>query len=300
MEKKSLILGCSAALGSEALYGLSYIFTKTATNDATPLALLGWRFLVAFLVMSALILTKVIHVNFSGKKLMPVLLISLFDPVLYFIGETFGISHTSASESGVFLACIPVAALIASTVMLHKRPSRQQVIGILITLIGVLITVLASNATTSLSIIGYLFLLLAVCSYALYTVFVEKAVDFTGIEATYMMLIAGALVFVTLALTEAKLNHSLTSLITLPMTDTAFLTAVLYQAIGSSVLALFLSNYAIAKVGVNRAASFIGISTVVSIIAGVLFLGEHFGGYQIIGAVIIITGVYLANMIIKI
>lgn len=300
MEKKSLILGCSAALGSEALYGLSYIFTKTATNDATPLALLGWRFLVAFLVMSALILTKVIHVNFSGKKLMPVLLISLFDPVLYFIGETFGISHTSASESGVFLACIPVAALIASTVMLHKRPSRQQVIGILITLIGVLITVLASNATTSLSIIGYLFLLLAVCSYALYTVFVEKAVDFTGIEATYMMLIAGALVFVTLALTEAKPNHSLTSLITLPMTDTAFLTAVLYQAIGSSVLALFLSNYAIAKVGVNRAASFIGISTVVSIIAGVLFLGEHFGGYQIIGAVIIITGVYLANMIIKI
>lgn len=300
MEKKSLILGCSAALGSEALYGLSYIFTKTATNDATPLALLGWRFLVAFLVMSALILTKVIHVNFSGKKLMPVLLISLFDPVLYFIGETFGISHTSASESGVFLACIPVAALIASTVMLHKRPSRQQVIGILITLIGVLITVLASNATTSLSIIGYLFLLLAVCSYALYTVFVEKAVDFTGIEATYMMLIAGALVFVTLALTEAKLNHNLTSLITLPMTDTAFLTAVLYQAIGSSVLALFLSNYAIAKVGVNRAASFIGISTVVSIIAGVLFLGEHFGGYQIIGAVIIITGVYLANMIIKI
>ncbi|WP_439709006.1 hypothetical protein [Lentilactobacillus parafarraginis] len=59
-------------------------------------------------------------------------------------------------------------------------------------LIGVLITVLASNATTSLSIIGYLFLLLGVCSYALYTVFVEKAVDFTGIEATYMMLIAGA------------------------------------------------------------------------------------------------------------
>ncbi|KRM43836.1 DMT family transporter [Lentilactobacillus parafarraginis] len=159
---------------------------------------------------------------------------------------------------------------------------------------------MASNATTSLSIIGYLFLLLGVCSYALYTVFVEKAVDFTGIEATYMMLIAGALVFVTLALTEEKLNHNLTSLITLPMTDTAFLTAVLYQAIGSSVLALFVSNYAIAKVGVNRAASFIGISTVVSIIAGVLFLGEHFGGYQIIGAVIIITGVYLANMIIKI
>lgn len=102
-----LVFGSLAALGCEALYGLSYIFTKQATDSASPLSLLGWRFLVAFLVMTVLILVGVIHIDLKGKKIRPLLLVAIFDPVLYFIGETFGISHTTASESGVFLACIP-------------------------------------------------------------------------------------------------------------------------------------------------------------------------------------------------
>ena len=60
-------------------------------------------------------------------------------------------------------------------------------------------------------------------------------------------------------------------------------------------MAFFLYNVAIAKIGVNRTSSFVGVSTVVSIIAGVLLLGENFSAYQIIGVIIIITGVYIAN-----
>ncbi|KIR03691.1 hypothetical protein P261_02506 [Lachnospiraceae bacterium TWA4] len=41
--------------------------------------------------------------------------------------------------------------------------------------------------------------------------------------------------------------------------------------------------------------SFIGVATVVSIVAGALLLKEPFSVYQIIGAVIIIIGVYTAN-----
>lgn len=292
---RTIVLGSLAALGCETLYGLSYIFTKQATNSASPIALLGWRFLIAFIVMTGLIVAGVIHVNLAGKKLRPLLLVAIFDPVLYFIGETFGISNTTASESGVFLACIPVAALLASALILHNYPSRQQVIGILITLIGVIITVMAAGASASLSIIGYLFLFLAVITYALYSVYVEKAEAYTGIEITYIMLAAGAIVFVVMALGEALIHGNLQSLLSLPMTNKRFTIAVLYQGIGSSVLALFLSNYAIAKIGVNKTASFIGVSTVVSIVAGVLLLGEAFSGPQLIGAIVIICGVYTAN-----
>lgn len=289
------MLGSLAALGCETLYGLSYLFTKQATNVASPTALLGWRFLLALVVMSALIVTGVIHVNFTGKKLRPLLLVAIFDPILYFIGETFGISHTTASESGVFLACIPVAALIASALILRKYPTRQQVLGIAITLIGVIVTVLAAGASASLSVIGYAFLTLAVITYALYSVYVEKASAYTGIEITYIMLAAGAIVFVSMALIEAIMHGNLQTLITLPIHHSSFTVAVLYQSIGSSVLALFLSNYAIAQIGVNKTASFIGVSTVVSIIAGVLILGEAFSVAQLIGAGVIIIGVYTAN-----
>ncbi|WP_056949871.1 DMT family transporter [Lacticaseibacillus nasuensis] len=290
-----LVLGSFAALGCEVLYGLSYIFTKQATAVASPLALLGWRFLLAFVVMSGLIVVGVIHVSFKGKRLRPLLLVALFDPVLYFIGETFGISHTTASESGVFLACIPVAALLASAWLLHKYPTRLQVIGILITLIGVIVTVLAAGASASLSLIGYLFLLLAVVTYALYSVYVDKASAYTGIEITYIMLTAGAVVFVTMALIEALEHGNPQALFSLPVKHPSFAVAVAYQGIGSSVLALFLSNFAIAQIGVNKTASFIGISTVVSIIAGVLLLGEAFSSAQLIGAAVIICGVYTAN-----
>ncbi|WP_125710394.1 DMT family transporter [Lacticaseibacillus porcinae] len=294
-QTSGIVLGSLAALGCEVLYGLSYIFTKQATNVASPIALLGWRFFVAFVVMSVLILLHVIKVDFKGKKWRPLLLVAIFDPVLYFIGETFGISNTTASESGVFLACIPVAALIASALILHKYPTRQQVLGIAVTLIGVIVTVLAAGASASLSLIGYLFLVLAVVTYALYSVYVEKATAYTGIEMTYIMLAAGALVFVLMALGEALHQGTLPALVSLPAHNVNFTVAVLYQGVGSSVLALFLSNFAIANIGVNKTASFIGVSTVVSIIAGVLWLGEAFSGLQLLGALIIIIGVYTAN-----
>lgn len=299
INKSALTLGSLAAIGCEGLYGLSYIFTKQGTDQASVLALLGWRFLIAFIVMSALVLVGILHVDLRGKPLKPLLLVSLFNPVLYFVGETAGISHTSASESGVFLACIPVVSLLASTWILKKRPSRQQVVGILITLVGVVLTVIAAGTQTSLSIMGYAFLLLAVGTYALYSVFVEKAAAYTGIEMTYLMLAAGAFVFSVLALIEAARQAEVGTLLRLPLMNGKFLEAVLYQSIGSSVIALFLSNFAIAEMGVNRTSSFIGISTVVSIVAGVLVLGEPFNGYQFLGAVVIILGVYIANKTIK-
>lgn len=295
MKQTSLMIGSLCAIGCETLYGLSYIFTKQATDHASVLALLGWRFLLAFIIMSLLAAVGLLRIHLKGKSLKPLLWVALFSPVIYFIGETFGISLTTASESGVFLACIPVASLIASAALLRKKPTRLQVIGILITLAGVLATVFAVGASSSFSMAGYAFLLIAVVSYALYCVYVEKASDYSGAEITYGMLAAGAAVFVTLAAAEALLNGDIKSLAALPFKSKEFLTAVLYQGIGCSICAFFLSNLAIAKIGVNRTSSFIGISTVVSIIAGALILKEAFSAYQIIGAVVIVIGVYTAN-----
>ena len=74
-----------------------------------------------------------------------------------------------------------------------------------------------------------------------------------------------------------------------------FLAAVLYQGIGCSVFAFFLSNAAIAKIGVNRTSSFIGVSTTVSILTGVIVLKEAVSVFQLLGAAVIIAGVYTAN-----
>ena len=251
--------------------------------------------MVAIIVMGLCAFGGIIKIHLKGKKLKPLITVALFSPCIYFIGETIGIRSTTASESGAFLACIPVISLLASTFILHKKPRKKQVIGILVTLAGVLVTVFAVGAAASFSFVGYAMLTVAVISYALYSVFVEKAPEYTGGEITFVMLAAGAIVFGVLAVLEASLNGNLNDVIRLPFTSMSFLIAILYQGVGCSVLAFFLSNVAISRIGVNRTSSFIGAATVVSIVAGILILKEGFSGLQMIGAFLIIAGVYIAN-----
>ena len=138
--------------------------------------------------------------------------------------------------------------------------------------------------------------MIAVVSYAAYSVSVEKASCFTEAEITYSMLVSGAVLFVFLAVVDALMNGNIAELAMLPFTDMSFFSAVLYQGLGCSILAFFLSNAAISRIGVNRIHhSSVFVSTVVSILAGAIFLHEDFSGYQMAGAAIIIAGVYIAN-----
>jgi len=293
--KNNLLTGCLCALAAETLFGFSYILTKQVTDDTSVFTLLAWRFTIAFVFMTILIAAGLIKIKIRGKKLRPLFLIALFNPLLYFLFEAKGISLTTASESGVLLACIPVSCVIASALILREKPSKGQVAGILTTLAGVTITVLAVGISASFSVAGYSFLLVSVIVYALYSVYVEKAGEFSSAEITYIMMTTGAIVFSVIALAEAASAGTFSVLVTLPFRDSGFLTAVLFQGIGCSVVSFFLSNVAIAKIGVNRTSSFIGVSTVVSILSGVLLLKEPFSLWQIVGAVIILAGVYIAN-----
>ena len=287
MKDNRVLTGSLCALGCEVLYGLSYLFTKQTAETASPLALLGWRFVVALAAMSLCVALGFIPVRLKGRRLGPLLRVALFCPCLYFIGETV--------ESGVFLACVPALSLLASTVILKKKPTKRQIIGILVTFLGVMTTVVAVGLSSSLSPVGYAALMLAVAAYALYSVFVDLAADYTGAEITYVMLCSGAAFYGLLALGEAAAHGALSELLTLPARSGTFLAAVLYQGIGCSVAAFFLSNAAIAKIGVNQTSSFIGVSTIVSILAGALALGEPLSVGQIVGAAVIVAGVYTAN-----
>lgn len=295
MKDNRVLTGSLCALGCEVLYGLSYLFTKQTAETASPLALLGWRFVVALAAMSLCVALGFIPVRLKGRQLGPLLRVALFCPCLYFIGETVGIRETTVTESGVFLACVPALSLLASTVILKKKPTKRQIIGILVTFLGVMTTVVAVGLSSSLSPVGYAALMLAVVAYALYSVFVDLAADYIGAEITYVMLCSGAAFYGLLALGEAAAHGALSELLTLPARSGTFLAAVLYQGIGCSVAAFFLSNAAIAKIGVNKTSSFIGVSTIVSILAGALALGEPLSVGQIVGAAVIVAGVYTAN-----
>jgi len=69
------------------------------------------------------------------------------------------------------------------------------------------------------------------------------------------------------------------------------LCAILYLGIVSSVIAFLLLNFANTYLPVAKTTVFSNITTVVSVIAGVVFLDEQISALVILGVTMIVTGV---------
>lgn len=289
------IRGSIYSLLASIIYGLSYIFTKNITNYHSPMTIIGWRFLVAFLVMEGLRHFGVIQVDFKGKNIRALLRLVFLYPVAYFIAETFGIQWTTASESSIVIATIPVATLALSALILKEKPTIYQVVGIGTSTIGIFLIVLSQSLSASLHIFGYLMLIGAVFFYALFAVRLIQERSFSTLEKTYTMMLVAAAVFFPVALIEHAFNGTLASFLTLPVTDMAFLGTLAYLALGSSVIAFFSSNRALELLGPNQSSTWGGLSTVITLSASVLILKEPFGIGQMLAAVLVVGGVYIAN-----
>ncbi|MDF2946454.1 MAG: EamA/RhaT family transporter [Bacillales bacterium] len=295
--KNKIVFGILCAIVCEIIFGFSFLFTKKITNTVSTLNLLSWRFIIAFLFLNICALLRIIKLNFKGKQLKSLFLVALFQPVIYFIGETVGINLTTASESGVIISSIPIVTLLFSALILKESPTRLQILGVSTTAVGILIMVLVKGIEASFNPIGYIMLFLAVISYSLYSVYSEKATEFSSIEKTYAMMAFGAITFTFMALIQNINSGTLKEYLLLPVENPDFLNAIGYLSIVSSVVAFLLYNLAIEYLGTNRTASFVGVSTIVTVVAGVIFLKEDFSSYQIIGTILVIVGVYLANII---
>ena len=100
---QNLFWGVLSALGAEVLFGLSYLFTKQISHQVSAVALLGWRFFVAFFVM--LLFAKqmgLTAIRLQGKNLWNLGLLVLFCPIFYYIFETLGTGYSGPNLVGPF------------------------------------------------------------------------------------------------------------------------------------------------------------------------------------------------------
>lgn len=288
-------VGVAAAVVTEVLYGCSFVFTKGATRDTDPFVLLAWRFWIALAVMGLLVLTRIVRVRITRAAVAPLLVLAILQPVIYYLAETFGVMRTTAAESGIITAVIPVGALLAGIAVLGKRPAKEQVIGILITLLGVGVTVVAGGLAAQLDVAGYLFLFAAVAAYSFYVAFADKYSQASDIDKTFTMIVVGAVVFGGVAVWRATGDGTLTMLAALPISSPGFGVTVVFLALGPTIGAFFGQNLAISRLGSARYASFIGLATLTAIVTGGLTLGERLTPWQLLGCAAILAGVLVAN-----
>lgn len=297
MNNRHNIIPYFTALITNFIFGLSFVFSKQALSTADPIALLSFRFLTAFVIMTILIALKVIKVRYKNKPMKWLIILALIEPIIYFIFETYGLQKTSSSLGGLMIALIPIVVTILAIYLLSEKPSLKQIVSIMLSVSGVILIILMENSNDSggSTILGILLLGGAVLSAAFFNIIARKISNyFTAIEVTYFMMFSGAICFNGISIINHIKDKTLQDYF-LPLSSTSFIISVLYLGILSSVIAYFLANYTLSKMEASRSAIFANISTVVSIAAGVVFLHESFHIYHIVGSAMILAGVWGTN-----
>ncbi|GFP77180.1 DMT family transporter [Clostridium fungisolvens] len=296
MDKKNTLLPYISVSISSTIFGLSFLFSKQALTVASPFMLVSFRFLLAFLVMTVLIIFRIIKVDYRKKPLGGLLLLGLAEPVVYFIFETFGVKNASSSVSGLMLSLIPIAVTLLGIYILNEVPSITRVIFIIVSVLGVaLIGIMSSTSGQETSPLGILLLLGAVTSAGFYTIISRKvSKHYTPVEITYFMMFFAALCFTIMNLIDVSINGDIHRYFE-PLQNKTFIASILYLGILSSIIAYFLTNFTLSKIQASKMSVFSNVSTIVSIVAGVLILKESFHIYHLIGSILILTGVWGTN-----
>lgn len=275
------------------IFGFTFMFSKVALDYVRPIGLIAYRFLIAIIVLEILRWFKVIHIQFKKKHFRHLFLVALFQPILYFIFETFGIRLTTSGESGMMIALIPIFVTILSSVILKEAPKKIQIFFILLSVSGVLfIQIMKSSSGLDVNLWGLLLLLGAVISAALFNIASRNASKtLKPYELTYFMMLGGALVFNTLYIIQLSIESRLGDYFT-NLSHLELVVPILYLGVIASIGGFFLVNFALSKVPAHVSSIYANLSTIVAIIAGAWLLNEKLYYYHFIGAFMIIIGVY--------
>ena len=222
------------------------------------------------------------------------LLLGVFQPTLYFIFESYGIKWTTSGFSGTMIAMIPVAAMAFAAGFLKEYPKKKQILYALLSVIGVVLISFSGEAGGNIEFRGICMLAMAVLAACGYNIVGRKISGvFSAFERTYVMFAMGSVFFCGCMLFGYWEN--LTEMVFEPLLDPGFCGAVFYLAVVSSVLAFMALNYSMTFLPVARFSAFENLTTVISIFAGVVFLGEPFGWIFLFGGLMIVIGVYGVN-----
>ncbi len=296
MESRTSKFVYSAALLYTFITGFSFLCGKIALAFANPFDLLAYRFSASFLVVIILLAFKLVKVNYNLKGILKILPLALFYPLMFFAFQTFGLEASSSSEAGILSATIPVFTLILATLFLKEETTVLQKLSIFVSVLGVVYISLMKGYSFEISNLkGITLLLISALSFAGYSVLARKLTkNFSSFELSIVMMIISFIFFNFLAITSHLINGTLNTFF-LPLGEPSFLISVLYLGVLSTLLTSVLSNFVLSKIEASKMSVFTNLATVISIIAGVLFLQEEIFYYHIIGSIMIILGVIGAN-----
>ena len=280
-----------AALLSMIFWSFSFVWVKIAYFAYGPLTVIFFRLIISvgLLFLFSLFVRKLQKLQRKDYKIF--ILLALFEPFLYFMGESFGLLYVSSTVAAVIVATIPLFAPIAAWYFYKERLSLMNIMGLFLSFLGVCLVILNNDLSFSASPKGVLLEFMAVFAAIGYSIVLRKLAfrynTFTII--TYQNFI-GIFMFMPFWLVFESAGF-----INTPFHWQAF-RAIILLSVFASTFAFILFTYSVRTVGINRSNMFVNLIPVFVAILAWFILGDQLTLQKFIGITVVIGGLFLAQI----
>ncbi len=291
MHNRLLPLLCLA--GAVLLWGTSFVAMKVALTGFAPLCVVFLRMALASLVM-ALFWGRVPRAGRAPGDAKWLALVCLLQPCLYFLLEGHAITLTTSAQAGMVSSLVPLLVAAGAWAFLRESPRPRTLLGIAVSLAGVVWLSLTGQAQASAPnpALGNLLELLAMgCAAGYMLVLKHLSSRYDSWHLTGLQAFAGAVFFLPGALLPGP-----TAWLSAPWSvPVAAWLAVAYLGGVVTLGAFGLYNMAVARLASAQAAAAINLVPPVAVLAGWLLLGETLAPAQLAACAVILAGVALGQ-----
>jgi drug/metabolite transporter (DMT)-like permease len=280
-----------AALLAMFFWSFSFVWFKVAYKAYEPMTVVLFRLSMA----AALIL---LFSKMTGKlqrlrkeDLGWMVLLSFFEPFLYFMGESFGLKYISSTVAAVVISTIPLFTTLAAWYFHKERMSRMNIAGLGVSFAGVSLVVFDTAYGLSASPLGLALEFLAVLAAIGYAVVLKRlTATYNGYTIISYQNLLGVFMFFPFWLIFES-----SSMLGTPFNAEAF-SAILKLAVFASILAFIFFTYSVRHLGINKSNMFVNLIPVFVAVFSFLILGDQINIQKATGILIVISGLFLAGM----
>ena len=272
----------------------NFIVGKFATlYEIPPLTLNVFRWISVWFILIPFTYKEIfenlpyIKKNWLVISFMGVITISTFNSVVY-----FALNYTQVINAVLMLSAIPAATIVLSSLMKIEETNIFQLLGLVLSIIGIGSIISNGDIQKIISLDfnkGDMWMLVCVITWSLYSTLLKKNnFKFSQFTLIQLMVSVGILFLIPQFFYEKSIGLELNL-------DKNFFLILIYVAIFPAIAAYYFWQKGIEIIGPNRASMFIQLMPLFSAVMAIIIFKEKFELYHFVGAIFILSGIYLSN-----
>jgi drug/metabolite transporter (DMT)-like permease len=273
------------------VWGSTFVVTKAAVAEIPPFTLAALRFAIATVVLVPIAVARGGVTRLPRPlPIVPLLLMALTGIALFTVGFNFALLYGSAAQGSLIYALVPAAVAIAAVVWLKEKVSRRRAFGILLSVGGVALVAIGGekDAASPSPLLGAACMLGTVIVWSIYTIVAKRLAGADQLVVTTAITLLGTLMLLPFSAVELMQDPR-------PMPSSEAWLGMIYLGVIASALAYLVYGLALRVLDASLVGALSNLDPIVGVITAVLFLGESLEGWQIVGGLIALAGMWLAS-----